>query len=234
MSTISAVVLHYRAEPFLRLQLESLVRAARRHGRTEIIVADNASPEFDPERWRQIFPEIRFLQFEKNEGFGKGNNRAVREAQGEYVLLLNPDTVVPEDLPVKLEEIRRQYPHRGITGVRLIDGRGRFLPESKRNLPTLAGSLARLTGLERLPFWPPSLSYYNRRIPPAGCGPNDVFVGAFMFFKRRDFLNLGGFDERFFMYGEDIDLSKRFKEAGLDGFYCGQTAVVHFKGESTP
>ena len=236
---ISVVILHYQAEPFLHLCLDSVRRAARRFERdssneTEIFVADNHSIDFDVQEWKKTYPDVLFERYEKNLGFAAGNNRAVRSARGDYVLLLNPDTVVPEDLLVQLKELILRRPDSGIVGVRLIDGRGRFLPESKRNLPSLAGAVAKLTGADKIFSFPLFKPYYNMRLAEDECGPNDVFVGAFMFFKRKDFLVTGGFDERFFMYGEDIDLSRRFKEAGKQGYYCGKLKALHFKGESTP
>ena len=239
---ISVVILHYQAEPFLHLCLDSLEKARqydailknKNQPPTEIIVADNYSENFDTARWKKKFPQVRFIRFDENLGFGKGNNRAVHYATGDYVLLLNPDTVVPENIFEILRQTVREHPGGGITGVRLIDGKGNFLPESKRNLPSLPGSWAKLTGLDKIFPLPATKTYYNTRLQEEACGPNDVFVGAFMFFKRKDFMELGGFDECFFMYGEDIDLSRRFKEAGKPGYYCGKASVVHFKGESTP
>ena len=230
---LSVVILHYDAEAFLHLCLQSVIRATA-NITSEIIVADNHSPGFDISRWQQRYPGINFIRFDKNLGFGKGNNRAVSQARGTYTVLLNPDVVVAEDTFEKLLREAKKIKNPGILGVRLIDGRGRFLPESKRNFPDLMNALSKLTGLDNMLPFAPFSSYYNRGINEDEKGPNPVSVGAFMFFKTQAFQDLGGFDERYFMYGEDIDLSRSFWETGLRNYYFGNITAVHFKGESTP
>ena len=230
---LSVVILHYNAEAFLHLNLLSVQRAVKNIP-SEIIVADNASDGFDTAFWKRKYPGVKFLRFDKNYGFAKGNNSAVARAKGEYVVLLNPDTVVPEKIFENLLQETARLKNPGICGVRLIDGRGMFLAESKRRLPNLLNSFTRIFRLHNLMRIPYALSYYNSRLEEHDYGPNEVFVGAFMFFERAKYLETGGFDERYFMYGEDIDLSRGFSEKGYPGYYFGQYSVIHFKGESTP
>jgi GT2 family glycosyltransferase len=230
---LSVVILHYNAEAFLHLNLLSVQRAVKDIA-SEIIVADNASEGFDLHAWERKYPGVKFIRFDQNYGFAKGNNLAVREAKGEYVALLNPDTVVSENIFKNLLSGAESLENPGILGVRLIDGRGMFLAESKRRLPNLLNAFARIFRLHNLMPLPYALSYYNSRLEEHENGPNEVFVGAFMFFERKKYMETGGFDERYFMYGEDIDLSKSFLEKGYEGYYFGTYPVVHFKGESTP
>jgi len=231
---ISVVILHYKAEDFLRLCLRSVERAVNRVPEAEIIVADNAGSDFPLAAFQREFPSVKFISFPENYGFAKGNNLAVKQARGEYILLLNPDTVIPEDLLENLYAHRLQHSRTGISAGRMIDGAGNFLPESKRNIPGPLGGLGKVTGMGSFLPFSGLQSYYNNDLREDECGRNDVFTGAFMFFKKQDYIDLGGFDERYFMYGEDIDLSRRFMEAGKPGYYCGQWTVIHFKGESTP
>ncbi len=226
--SFSVVILHYNVPVFLEGALDSVCRAVEGTD-AEIIVADNASPSFDIERFRRLFPSVRFLLFDKNHGFAKGNNLAVKEARGEYVFLLNPDVLVPENIFRDLLEKVKDLKDLGIAGVRLIDGSGNFLPEGKRRIATLRGALDRLFLKD-----PNRGRYYDNRLAETGDGPTDILVGAFMLFRRDRFLNLGGFDERYFMYGEDVDLSYTFLQAGYRNFYFGSLAAIHFKGESTP
>jgi len=230
---LSVVILHYQAEPFLKLCLESVKRATGNIP-SEIIVADNHSPGFDPAVWTRKYPFARFIRFDKNYGFGKGNNLAVKQAKGQFTVLINPDVVVGEEVFEKLLEQAEKSGNPGIYGIRLIDGSGNLLPESKRNLPGLFNSFAKLSGLHKIFPVKALNTYYNVNLKEDESGPNPVFVGAFMFFPTRTFIDSGGFDERFFMYGEDIDLSKRFWDKGLENKYFGNLIALHFKGESTP
>ncbi len=233
MKKLSVVILHYKAEGFLQLCLDSVLRATEGLD-AEVIVADNASPGFDVSHWERIFPRVRWMAFAENYGFSKGNNLAVREAEGEFVALVNPDVVLPEDIFLVLPERVKNFENPGITGIRLIDGRGCFLPESKRRVPGLIASFSKLMGFYRYLKFYPFNAYYDERLREEDTGPTDILVGAFMWFRRDDFLRLGGFDERYFMYGEDIDLSKTFLDAGFRNYYTGALTALHFKGESTP
>ncbi len=229
----SVIIVHYNAPEFLWLTLESVTKAVEGKN-AEIIVADNASKNFPADDFKKAFPGVRFLMFEKNSGFGRANNEAVAQARGQYIFLINPDVVVPENLFDRLLPDMENHPERGITGIRLFDGRGQFLPESKRNIPGFLNSFLKLfpvVPVRLIPFFKP---YYNTSISAESSGENPVFVGAFMGFEREKFIKTGGFDTRYFMYGEDIDLSYTFLRNGWKNFYRGDIGALHFKGESTP
>ncbi len=228
----SVIILHYNSPGFLKLTLDSVIRAAKGM-EAEILVADNHSANFDAESFRSLFPDVRFLVFDQNHGFAKGNNLAVRKASGKFIFLINPDVIVPENLFGEILPLLKKNKQAGIYGIRLMDGTGKFLPESKRNIPNWFNSIFKLSGLplKKIISVKP---YYNLDLQPEESGPNPVFVGAFMAFEKEKFFEIGGFDERYFMYGEDIDLSYSFLRKGWQNIYLGHLHAVHFKGESTP
>jgi len=174
---------------------------------------------------KKKFPELTLLENKENVGFSKANNQAVKIAQGEYVCILNPDTAVGEATFSSCLQFAEQTDNLGAIGVRLIDGTGNFLPESKRNVPTPKVSLLKILGFSK--------SYYATKLADHQTGKVDILVGAFMFLERTVYNEVHGFDEDYFMYGEDIDLSYKIKKAGYDNYYLGSTTVLHYKGEST-
>lgn len=221
---LSVVILNYNVRYFLEQCLLS-VQAALQGIDSEIIVVDNASKDDSCEMVKQLFPDVILIENNENTGFPKGNNTGVAKAKGKYLCILNPDTVVAEDTFTKLLNFAEIKENLGIVGCKLIDGTGKFLPESKRNIPTPKISLLKMFGK--------SNKYYANHLSENQIGKASVFAGAFMFVERQKYLDLKGFDEDFFMYGEDIDLSYRFLKKGFDNYYFGQTAIIHYKGEST-
>lgn len=209
---------------FLELCLQSVV-AAIADLDAEIIVVDNNSQDDSCKLVRDKFPTVKLISNNENLGFSKGNNIGVAQAKGEFLCILNPDTVVAEDTFIKLLEFADQQKQVGIVGCKLIDGTGHFLPESKRNLPTPKVAFKKLLGFPK--------SYYANHVGENETGEVPVFVGAFMLLKRQLYQELNGFDEDFFMYGEDIDLSYRATKLGFKNYYNGAIEVIHFKGEST-
>lgn len=191
----------------------------------EIIVVDNNSEDESCELVEKNFPKVSLIRNTENSGFSKGNNKGVERAKGEYLCILNPDTVVSEDCFINLFDYYQTIENAGAIGVQLIDGTGEFLEESKRNVPTPRVALQKLLGN--------SYSYYNFDLKKEENGPTDILVGAFMFLKTDLYLNVGGLDEDYFMYGEDIDFSYRILKAGYQNYYYGKSKVLHFKGEST-
>jgi GT2 family glycosyltransferase len=191
----------------------------------EIIVVDNLSSDNSCEMVKTRFPQVKLIENKKNYGFSKGNNIAVNEAKGEYVCILNPDTVVSENTFEDLIQFADQQKNLGILGCRLIDGQGRFLPESKRNVPRPMVAIKKMLGFVK--------SYYVSDLEEKGIGNSPIFVGAFMIMKRELYNQVEGFDEDYFMYGEDIDLSYKVEQAGYDNTYNGNTTIIHYKGEST-
>lgn len=191
----------------------------------EIIVVDNASTDGSSEMLRADFPEVMLIENTANIGFSKANNQGVAMAAGKYILILNPDTLIAEDTLKDVLQISEMKQNMGVLGVRFIDGSGRFLPESKRNFPDLMAAGLKLLGISR--------KYYARHIAEKETAAVDILSGAFMFMKKSVFDQIGGFDEDFFMYGEDIDLSYRISQAGYTNYYYGGATLLHYKGEST-
>jgi GT2 family glycosyltransferase len=221
---LSVVILNYNVSYFLQLCLSSVLEATKNIN-AEIIVVDNNSTDDSCEKVKQLFPKVKLIENKTNFGFSKGNNIGVEHATGDYLCILNPDTVVAEDTFSKLIEFANQTKNLGIIGCQLIDGAGSFLPESKRYVPTPKVALQKIFGYTK--------NYYNTNLKPDEIGKTDVLVGAFMFLKQSVYHEVAGFDEDYFMYGEDIDLSYKILKAGYTNYYFGETLVVHFKGEST-
>lgn len=224
MKQLSVVIVNYNVRHFLELCLKS-VQAAIATIDAEIIVVDNASADDSCEMVRTLFPDVILIANKDNVGFSTANNQGVVIAQGEYVCILNPDTCVTEETFTKLLDFAAKTPKMGAVGTRLIDGTGRFLPESKRNLPTPKVAFQKIFGS--------GTSYYVEDLDETDVGPVTVLVGAFMFLKRTVYQEVGGFDEQYFMYGEDIDLSYTIAKAGYQNYYFGETTILHYKGEST-
>lgn len=230
---LSVIILNYNVRHFLHLCIDSVQRAIKGLD-AEVIVVDNNSPDDSCAMVKQHFPDIVLVENKENSGFPKGNNIGVAAAKGEYVCILNPDTVVAEDTFVKLLDFAAATPDMGATGIKLIDGRGGFLPESKRGLPTPWVAFTKITGLYKMfPGVRSFNKYYNKEIAETGTGTTDILVGAFMFMKRSLYLEVGGFDEDCFMYSDDFDLSYSITKQGFKNYYYGNTTAIHFKGEST-
>lgn len=208
---------------FLELCLDSVVLAIKDLD-AEIIVVDNNSSDGSCAMVMELFPNVKLIENKENFGFSRGNNIGVKIAKGEYICILNPDTVVPEDVFIRLLDFADTKINLGILGCQLIDGSGQFLPESKRNIPTPLISLNKI--LSR------GVSYYSD-LDTFGIGKVDILVGAFMLIKTSLYISVDGFDEDYFMYGEDIDLSYRILKKGYTNYYNGEVSVIHFKGEST-
>ena len=221
---LSVIILNYNVKHFLELCIKS-VQAAIQNLNAEIIVVDNASTDGSKEMMQTFFSEITYLYQTENVGFPKGNNIGVKCAKGKYICILNPDTVVAEDTFSRLLKFAETKEKLGVIGCKLVDGTGSFLPESKRNVPTPKVSLLKMIGKSK--------AYYAERLQENQIGQASVFVGAFMFVEKQKYLELKGFDEDFFMYGEDIDLSYRFEKNGYENYYFGKTTIIHYKGEST-
>ncbi|RAJ13016.1 glycosyltransferase family 2 protein [Olleya aquimaris] len=221
---LSIIILNYNVRYFLELCLQS-VEAAITNLEAEIIVVDNNSHDDSCQMVKQKFPNVILIENKDNLGFSKGNNIGVQHAKGEYLCILNPDTVVPEDCFEELFEFSKIKNDLGLFACKLIDGTGVFLPESKRHIPTPTVAIKKILGFDT--------SYYASKIKENSTGIVPVLVGAFMMVKRDVYNQVGGFDEDYFMYGEDIDLSYKVQQAGFDNMYYGPVQVIHFKGEST-
>jgi len=191
---------------------------------SEIIVVDNHSQDESCQWVKTHFPKVRLIQNKENLGFSKGNNVGVKIAKGKYLCLLNPDTIVGEGVFSHLIRFADEHPDLGIVAPQLIDGTGKFLPESKRNIPTPKIAFQKLLKINK--------NYYSNLAEEA-TGKVDVLVGAFMLMQKARYEEVGMLDEDYFMYGEDIDLSYKFLKAGYQNYYVGSQKVLHYKGEST-
>lgn len=221
---LSVVILNYNVRYFLEQCIRSVQKAIA-NLEAEIIIIDNNSPDDSCEMVKSKFPKITLIENKENVGFSKANNQAVKIAKGKYICILNPDTVVSEDCFEKSLLYYKKQPNIGALGVFLMDGTGSFLPESKRNFPSPKTSLLKLLGQDS--------RYYAEHLNPKEHGPVEVLVGAFMLMTKVIYDEVGGFDEDYFMYGEDIDLSYKITKAGYENYYFGEAVVLHYKGEST-
>ncbi len=230
---ISIIIVNFNVRFFLE-QCLFAVRNAVREMDAEIIVADNHSTDGSVAYLRPLFPEVQFIEHEQNLGFAKANNHALSICTGEYVLFLNPDTLIPENSVRTCINYMNAHPDAGALGVRMLDGKGRFLAESKRAFPSVAASFYKLAGLAALfPSSPVFNCYALGHLSKDDNHEVEVLAGAFLLSRKHLLDTLGGFDERFFLYGEDIDLSYRIRQAGWKNHYFAGTEIIHFKGESS-
>ncbi len=230
---LSIVIVNYNVEHFLEHCLKS-VKKAINNIETEIFVVDNNSVDGSILMLKDKFPEVILIENKKNVGFAKANNQAIKLAKGEYILLLNPDTVVEEDTFTKCLSFMDTHPKAGGLGVKMIDGRGKILKESKRGFPTPWVCFCKMTGLSSL--FPKSkryCGYYMGHLSYEQTNKVDILAGAYMLLRKECLDKCGLLDETFFMYGEDIDLSYRITLAGYDNYYFADTQIIHYKGEST-
>jgi GT2 family glycosyltransferase len=200
----------------------------------EIFVVDNNSADRSKDFFYNKFSSVNFIWNTANEGFARANNKALKLVKGRYILFLNPDTIVPEDCFEKCISFLKSKKDETALGIRMIDGSGKFLKESKRAFPSPVTSLYKLFGLSRLfPASPVFSKYHLGHLDENISHEVDVLAGAFMMIPKKIIDTVGGFDESFFMYGEDVDLSYRIQKAGYKNYYFAESTIVHFKGEST-
>lgn len=230
MPAVSVIIVSYKVRYYIEQCLNSVLRSV---ADAQILVVDNNSDDGSVEYLRERFPQAEVIANDFNAGFGKANNMALAKATGKYVLFLNPDTVVAERTIPGCMEYMEAHPEVGAIGVRMQYGNGRFALESRRSLPTPSVSFWHMTGLGKL--FPKSkvfAKYHRTYLDKDSECPIDVVSGAYMFIRKEALDRTGGFDESFFMYGEDIDLSYRILQAGYQNRYL-PLPIVHYKGEST-
>ena len=230
---ISVIIVNYNVKHFLQQCLQTLLVACKGID-AEIFVVDNNSVDGSCSMVRELFPEVHLIENKENSGFSKANNQALKMAKGEYCLLLNPDTILEEDSLHKILKFADEHPDGGGFGVKMIDGKGHFLPESKRALPTPLVAFYKIFGLSSL--FPHSKRFGRYHLGHLNSEENhdvEVLAGAFMLIRRSVLDQIGFLDEDFFMYGEDIDLSYRITMAGYRNYYFAGTTLIHYKGEST-
>ena len=230
---ITIIIVNYNVKEFLANCLKSVQKASESLN-TEIFVVDNASSDGSIPFLKERFKEVTFIENEENLGFGKANNQAIQMASGKYTLLLNPDTVIQEDTLDVLAEYMSKHQKCGACGCKILNPDGTFAPESRRSIPTVSAAVYKAIGLTAL--FPKSKyfgAYYQGWKSEDQGGEVPVLSGSFMFFRSSCLKEVDGFDERFFMYGEDIDLCYRVTESGWEIHYVPETSIIHYKGEST-
>ncbi|MBD3637663.1 MAG: glycosyltransferase [Crocinitomicaceae bacterium] len=230
---LSVIIVNYNVEFFLEQCLNS-VFAALKHVEGEVYVVDNNSIDGSLAMVQAKFPQVHLIANKENVGFSRANNQALRVAKGKYHLLLNPDTIVEEDTFKKVIDFMDEHPEAGGLGVKMIDGKGNFLPESKRGLPTPKDAFYKIFGLSRL--FPRSKRfgrYHLSFLDKNEIHEVEILSGAFMLMRKEALDKVGLLDEDFFMYGEDIDLSYRIVLGGYKNYYYPKTRIIHYKGEST-
>lgn len=230
---VSVIIVNYNVRYFLEHCLYAAQKAVDAVN-GEIIVVDNHSSDGSIPYLKCRFPAVKFICSEQNNGFARACNIGLAEARGEYILFLNPDTLVAEDTLQKCVDFFEQHADCGALGVKMTDGAGNFLKESKRAFPSPLTSLYKLFGLGKLfPHSRVFNRYHLGHLDNDKVHPVDVLAGAYIMVPRRVLDEVGSFDERFFMYGEDVDLSYRIQQAGYKNYYFPGTTIIHFKGEST-
>ena len=230
---LSIIIVNYNVKYFLEQCLQSVLLATK-NCTAEIFVVDNNSTDGSKQFLEPLFKEVHFIWLPKNIGFAKANNIALTKTSGDYILFLNPDTIVAEDSFEKTIAFLQNNTAIGALGVKMIDGSGQFLKESKRAFPSPSISLFKILGLANL--FPKSKLFAKYHMGHLSVNENnevDVLAGAFMLVPKVVLNVVGSFDEAFFMYGEDVDLSYRIQKAGYKNYYFAKTTILHFKGEST-
>ena len=220
---LSVVIVSYNVRELLTACIDSVVKAAEGID-TEVFVVDNKSVDDTIEVINRDYPWVHLINNKENLGFSKANNIAIRQAEGEYVLLLNPDTVVAGGTLRGAIEFMDQHPEAGGAGVRMHNADGTLAPESRRAVPTLMVAARKMLGFTKRYY----MSYLSWNEP----GQIEVISGAFMLLRRKAIDQVGMLDEDFFMYGEDIDLSYRLLKGGWQNWYL-PLDIIHYKGQST-
>lgn len=230
---LSIIIVNYNVKHFLEQCLISVFNAIQGI-EAEVIVVDNNSVDGSLQMIKEKFSNLVLISNKDNRGFSKANNQGINISKGEYILLLNPDTIVEEDTFSRCISFMDEHPDAGGLGVKMLDGKGRFLPESKRGLPTPSAAFYKMFGISKIfPHSKKFSSYHQGHLGENEIHSVEVLSGAFMFLRKKALDKVGLLDEDFFMYGEDIDLSYRILQGGYKNYYFPETRIIHYKGEST-
>lgn len=230
---LSIILVNYNVRYFLEQAISSIYSSNCTYP-YEIFVVDNASTDDSISMLNTRFSEVNIIANDENLGFSKANNQAIAQSRGEYILLLNPDTILREDSLQKSLDYMETHEKCGGLGIRMIDGSGNFLPESKRGLPTPLTAFYRMTGIaSAFPRSRHFNAYHQGHISEHESHKVEILAGAYMMMRKSVLDEIGYLDEDFFMYGEDIDISYRILKAGYYNYYLADSEIIHFKGEST-
>jgi len=230
---LSIIIVNYNVKEFLQNLLHSIEKASLNISH-EIIIVDNASDDGSVELIREKFPSVKLIANTENLGFGKANNQALAIAEGKYLLLINPDTIVSEDTFDKMISFFENNSGAGLAGCKILNPDGTLQLACRRSFPGPWTSFCKVTGLSNLfpknkLFARYNLTYLNED----QTYEVDAISGSFMMMRKETYDTVGGFDEEFFMYGEDLDLCYRIQQAGFKVYYVHTTQIIHYKGEST-
>lgn len=229
---VSIIIVSYNVKYFLEQCLRSVLQSTQ-HLQCEIIVVDNHSVDESAEMIATKFPSVHLIRNTQNFGFSAANNQAIKIAKGKFILLLNPDTIIAEDTISNVLEFMQSHEDAGAVGVQMVDGRGKFLNESKRGIPNFRTSLFKFLGLHKIfPNSPTFNHYYLGHLDKEKTHEVDVLVGAFMMIRSSVVEKVGILDEQFFMYWEDTDWCIRIRNSGYKIYYLGNEKIIHYKGES--
>ena len=237
--TLSVVIVNYNVKYFLKQCLASVYGSDRRLAdgselEFDVWVVDNDSVDGSVEMVRRDFPQVHVIENHENVGFARANNQALAQSMGQCLLLLNPDTVVERDTFVQCANFMAEHEDCGGLTVKMVDGKGNFLRESKRGFPSPTASFYKISGLTRLfPHSKRFAAYYMGHLGEDDINEIEILPGAFLMLRREVYDKIGGLDETYFMYGEDIDYSWNIKLAGWKNYYLPTTRIIHYKGEST-
>ncbi|WP_337865224.1 glycosyltransferase [Ignavibacterium sp.] len=233
MTDLSIIIVNYNVKEFLKNLLHSILKASESLS-TEIIVVDNASTDGSVEMLKEKFPDVKLIANKENLGFGKANNIGLKHATGKYILLINPDTLVAEDTFTKLIQFFQNHPEAGMVGCKILNPDGTLQLACRRSFPGPWTSFTKVTGLSTL--FPKSKLFARYNLTYLDENQTyevDAISGSFMMMRKEVYDMFGGFDEQFFMYGEDLDFCYRIQKAGFKIFYVHTTQIIHYKGEST-
>ena len=229
---LSIIIVSYNVKEWLANCLHALGKACEKIN-AEIFVVDNASTDGSKAYLEYQFPNVHFKWNKTNIGFAKANNSVLNELSGEYILFLNPDTLIPEDALLKCLDFFNRHDDCGALGVYMQDGEGHFLKESKRGFPSPSTSFFKFMGLSKIfPRSKTFAKYYEGHLDPHKHHIVDVLSGAFMMVPKKVIQKTGGFDEDYFMYGEDIELSYQINQWGYKNYYYPEVKIIHFKNKS--
>ena len=219
---VSVIIVSYNCKNFLDICINSVLSSFSNIS-GEIIIIDNNSTDGTKKFIRKFKDNIVFIQNNTNLGFARANNIGSANAKGKFLLFLNPDTIIGENLIENYIKFYSSKKNIGLLSCKMVDGRGDFLPESKRNTPTKLIALKKIFNFNN--------GYYSE-LDKHEFGKVDILCGANIFVEKNKFDELGKFNEKYFMYGEDIELSVKSKLRGYENYYLGKNSIIHFKGES--
>lgn len=232
MSTLSVIILSWNVRELLRRALDSVFSSWGNRPGLEVIVVDNASEDGSLAMVREAFPQVRVIANAENRGFTGGNNQGIAAATGRYLFILNPDTEVIDDALPCLVDYAQQHPDVGLIAPQLLNPNG-TVQSSKRRFPNLTTLFLESTWLQKIAPRRLLHHYYAQDLPDNRTHEVDWVTGAAMLVPREVVNHVGGFDENFFMYSEELDWCRRIKASGWRIVYYPEARIIHHEGKSS-